>query len=108
MKPWIYLVVAILLEVCGTTCMKLSEGFTKTLPSVLIFVFYAISFTSLTVCLKAMEVSTVYAIWSGLGTFLIAVIGILHFGESLSTVKVVSLMLIIVGVIGVNLSGAHD
>jgi small multidrug resistance pump len=108
MKSWVFLVIAILLEVCGTTSMKLSAGFTKSLPSVLIFVFYAMSFTGLTLCLKEIEVSTAYAVWSGLGTLLIAAIGVVYFKESLSLVKVISLALIILGVVGVNLSGGHD
>jgi small multidrug resistance pump len=107
-KPWIFLLIAIVFEVCGTTSMKLSAGFTKTLPSVLIFVFYAVSFVSLTYCLREFEVSTAYAVWSGLGTFLIAIIGIIHFKESFSLIKAVSLIFIILGVVGVNLSGGHE
>ena len=108
MKPWLFLLIAIIFEVCGTTSMKLSSGFTKILPSVLIFLFYAVSFVSLTFCLKQMDVSTAYAVWSGLGTFLIAVIGIIHFKESFSLIKMISLMFIIVGVVGVNLSNGHE
>ncbi|MBI5251680.1 MAG: QacE family quaternary ammonium compound efflux SMR transporter, partial [Desulfomonile tiedjei] len=52
MKPWIFLLIAIIFEVCGTTSMKLSAGFTRALPSALIFVFYAVSFISLTYCIK--------------------------------------------------------
>jgi small multidrug resistance pump len=97
--------VAIVLEVCGTTSMKLSQGFTKLTPSVLIFVFYGLSFVALTLCLRYMDVSVAYAVWSGLGTLLIAAIGIAYFKEPLTLVKIGSLVLIIVGVIGVNLSG---
>jgi small multidrug resistance pump len=97
--------VAIVLEVCGTTSMKLSQGFTKLTPSVLIFVFYGLSFVALTLCLRYMDVSVAYAVWSGLGTLLIAAIGIAYFKEPLTLVKIGSLILIIVGVIGVNLSG---
>ena len=65
---WLYLILAILLEVSGTTCMKLSEGFTKLVPSVLIFVFYTASFGMLTLALKRIDVSVAYAVWSGMGT----------------------------------------
>ena len=106
MTAYLYLVIAILLEVCGTTSMKLAEGFTKFTPSVLIFVFYGCSFTALTLCLKHMDVSIAYAIWSGLGTLLIAFIGVLYFKEPLSALKVVSILLIIVGVIGLNISNS--
>ena len=105
MNAWLILLVAIVLEVCGTTSMKLSQGFTKLTPSVLIFVFYGLSFVALTLCLRYMDVSVAYAVWSGLGTLLIAAIGIAYFKEPLTLVKIGSLVLIIVGVIGVNLSG---
>ncbi|MEA5504648.1 multidrug efflux SMR transporter [Halotia wernerae UHCC 0503] len=99
---WIYLVAAIIFEVSGTTCMKLSEGFTKIVPSILIFVFYGICFTFLTFALKRLEVSIAYAVWSGLGTILIASIGVVWFRESFTLVKFFSIALIIIGVIGIN------
>jgi small multidrug resistance pump len=102
---WLYLVLAIVLEVSGTTSMKLSQGFTKVLPSVLMFVFYGLSLSALTLALKKIDVSLAYAVWSGLGTALIASIGVLWLKEPLNTLKVVSLMLIVIGVIGLNLSG---
>jgi len=105
---WVYLGLAILLEVSGTTCMKLSEGFTKTVPSILLFVFYTLSFGMLTLALKKLDVSIAYAVWSGVGTALIASIGVLWFKEPATAMKLVSLGLIILGVVGLNLSGgAH-
>jgi small multidrug resistance pump len=101
---WINLAFAIILEVSGTTCMKLSEGFTKLLPSVLIFIFYGLSFTSLTFALKKIDVSIAYAIWSGIGTALIAIIGFFYFNESLNIQKIVSIVLIVIGVVGLNLA----
>ena len=105
MESWLYLAGAIVLEVSGTTCMKLSEGFAKLVPSILIFVFYALSFIALTIALKTIDVSVVYAIWSGIGTALIATIGILYFKESVTILKFASIGLIIIGVVGLNLSG---
>jgi small multidrug resistance pump len=102
---WFFLVLAIVLEVSGTTSMKLSQGFTKMLPSVLMLLLYGLSLGALTLALKRVDVSVAYAVWSGLGTALIATVGILWFKEPLNTLKVVSLMLIIIGVIGLNLSG---
>jgi len=104
MKGGLILICAILLEVAGTTCMKLSEGFTKFTPSVLIFVFYGLSFTALTVALRFIDLSITYAIWAGVGTAIIAVIGIVYFGEPISFIKALSLGLIILGVIGLNLT----
>ena len=101
---WFYLLLAIGLEVCGTTCMKLSDGFAKPVPSVLIFVFYGLSIVSLTLAVKHIDISISYAVWSGLGTGLMALIGIAWFGEPLTAIKVVGLALIIAGVVGVNLS----
>ena len=102
---WFYLLWAIVFEVSGTTCMKLSQGFTKLLPSVFLFIFYILSFISLTFVLKKIDVSVAYAVWSGLGTALIAVIGIIWFKESVSAIKIISLGLIILGVVGLNVIG---
>ena len=101
---WVLLIAAICMEVCGTTCMKLSQGFTKIVPSVLIFVFYAASFTLMTFAIKKLDLSLTYAIWSGVGTFLIAVIGLFWFKEPMPLLKVISMVLVIAGVIGLNLS----
>ncbi len=107
MASWLYLVFAIVLEVAGTVSMKLSDGFSKLTPSILIFVFYSLSFGGLTLALKKMDVSLVYAIWSGLGTALIAVIGFYYFQEPVNLIKVVSIGLIVTGVIGLSFSGGH-
>lgn len=102
---WIYLTSAIVFEVAGTTCMKLSGGFSKVVPAVLMGVFYAVSFTFLTLALKKVDVSIAYAIWSGVGTALIATIGILWFREPFTLLKAGGLLAIIGGVIALNLSG---
>jgi len=106
-KSWIYLIGAILFEVSGTTCMKLSQGFAKIIPSILIFVFYSCSFTLMTLAIKQLEVSVVYAIWSGIGMALITAIGIFVFGESASLLKLISILFITVGIIGLNWKPAH-
>ncbi|AKB12628.1 Ethidium bromide-methyl viologen resistance protein EmrE [Methanosarcina thermophila CHTI-55] len=84
--------------------MKLSQGFSKILPSILIFVFYAVSFFLFTLALKGMDVSIAYAVWAGLGTALITIIGILWFREPVNSVKMISLFIVVVGLIGLNLS----
>jgi small multidrug resistance pump len=103
---WLYLILAIAFEVSGTTCMKLSEGFTKLTPSILLIVFYTLSFGALTLALKKIDVSVAYAVWSGMGTALIATIGVLWFKEPATALKLISLALIIAGVVGLNLSGS--
>lgn len=104
---WVYLALAILFEVFGTTSMKLSEGFTKLLPSLGVVVFYGISFTLLGLALKKIELSIAYAIWSGVGTALIAIIGLFVLKETISALKLISLVLVIIGVIGLRLSGVE-
>lgn len=103
----VFLIIAILSEVAGTTSLKLSEGFSRLIPSIAMVVFYGLSFTFLSFALKRLEVGTVYAIWSGVGTALIATIGILWFKEPLTAIKIGSLALIILGVVGLNLNVAH-
>ena len=97
MNPWIMLTIAILLELSGTTCLKLSHGFTRLLPSVGVVFFYLGSFYLMAQSLKTLEVGIVYAIWSGVGTALIAVVGVLAFGESVTAFKILGLLLIIGG-----------
>ena len=106
MKGWLYLAGAILFEIMGTTSMKYAEGFTKVTPSICIFVFYFAAFTLLTLCLKTIDLSIAYAIWSGAGTALIAVIGFMAFHEPMNLTKILCLTLIIVGVVGLNCKGA--
>jgi small multidrug resistance pump len=102
---WFYLFFAIVSEVIGTTFMKLSEGLTQVLPSATMLIFYAISLSSLSIAIKKIDVSIAYKIWSGLGTVLISVIGILWFKETANTLKIISIGLVISGVIGLKLSG---
>lgn len=104
---WLYLVAAILAEVAGTTSMKLSEGFARLGPSLAMFAFYAVAFVLLTLALKSFEVSVAYAVWSGVGVAVISLVGILYFQEPLTALKVGSLVLIVAGVAGLNLGGAH-
>jgi small multidrug resistance pump len=104
---WFYLILAIVSEVAGTTSMKLSAGFTRPMPSFLIFFFYALSLTFLTLALRTLPVGMSYAIWSALGTALITTIGVLWFGESMNTLKALSLLLIIIGIAGLHFSQEH-
>ena len=99
---WLLLFFAIILEVSGTVSMKLSDGFTKLTPSIFIFAFYAASFVALTFAIKKIEISVAYAVWSGVGMALIALIGILYFKEAATTLKIASIFLIIAGVVGLK------
>lgn len=103
---WFFLILGVFAEIIGTTSMKLSEGFTKLLPSISIFVFYGVSLSLVTLSLKKIDVSVAYAVWSGVGTATISVIGLIYFKEQLSLIKILSIALIILGVIGLNFSGS--
>jgi small multidrug resistance pump len=103
-QAWAVLSVAIVLEVAGTTCMRLSEGFSRLTPSVLIFVFYAMSFALNTVVIRTLGLSVVYAVWSGVGTVLTALIGVWYFKEPATAMKMSCIGLIIIGVMGLHAS----
>jgi small multidrug resistance pump len=101
---WVLLAVGILAELGGSTCMKLSNGFSNLVPSVLTFVFWGISFTIFIFALKHFDLSFAYAIWAGLGILLVSLLGMIVFKESVSTLKVISIVIIVVGVVMLNLS----
>ncbi|GGY19301.1 multidrug efflux SMR transporter [Streptomyces anulatus] len=101
------LAAAIAAEVAGTTAMKYSEGFTRLWPSLGTVVGYLIAFTLLAQTLKTLSVGTAYAIWAGVGTAAVALIGILFLGESSGLVKIAGITLIVAGVVVLNLGGAH-
>jgi small multidrug resistance pump len=101
-QSWAVLSAAIVFEVAGTTCMRLSDGFNRITPSVLIFVFYAISFVLNTLVIRTLGMSVVYAVWSGVGTVLTALIGYLYFKEPATALKMASTGLIVIGVFGLH------
>jgi small multidrug resistance pump len=86
---WILMIAVILIEVLGTTCMKLSDGFRKLKPSIGLAVFYTLFFGCLTLAMGKSDVSIACALWSVMGTALITVIGILYFKERKTYVKFV-------------------
>ena len=104
---WLYLLGAILFEVFGTTMMKVSDGFSRLWPSLGMVAGYVTAFGLLTFALKTMQVGTAYALWAGLGTALVAVIGMVVFAEPFSLVKGAGLVLVIGGVVMLNLGGGH-
>jgi small multidrug resistance pump len=103
---WVLLVGAILSEVIATSFLKVSDGLTKLVPSVVVAVGYLTSFALLARALKQVQVGVAYAIWSGIGTAAIALIGILFLKEPVSAAKVLGILLIIAGVVTLNLAGA--
>ena len=101
----LYLAAAIVLEICATTSLKLSEGFTRIGPTGAVVVCYAASFALLSLALRVIDLSIAYALWSCIGTAVVAAIGIVWFGEPVGAWKLLSLALIILGVVGLHLSG---
>jgi small multidrug resistance pump len=106
MLAWIFLSAAIASEVVGTVFLRFTDGFTNPLPSTLVVATYALSLWLTALALKQLEVSLAYAVWAGVGTAAVAVIGMTAMGESVSTLKLASIALVIGGVVGLNLSGA--
>jgi small multidrug resistance pump len=102
---WIYLILAISFEIIATTLMKTSNGFSKILPTLGSLIGYGICFTFLSMALKKIDVSVAYAVWSAAGIVIISIIGVVLFKESISALKIISILLIILGVVGLNLSG---
>jgi small multidrug resistance pump len=107
LPAWLLLAIAILSEVLGTAYLKVSDGFTKFWPSVVVVVAYAISFVFLALTLRELSLGFTYAVWAGIGTALIAVVGVIAFGDTLTAVGVAGIALVIAGVALLNLSGAH-
>jgi small multidrug resistance pump len=107
MPPAALLGIAIAIEVGATVSLRYSDGFTKPLPSAIVVAGYALSFYLLALVLRDISVSTAYAVWSGAGTAAVALIGIAILGEPANAIKLASIVLIVVGVIALNLSGAH-
>ena len=103
---WIFLAVGIVLEVAGTTSMKLSNGFANPVPSVLVFVFYGFSFVALMFALKHIDLSIAYAIWAGVGTVVVVMIGVVMFNEPMNLFKGLCIGLVIAGVIGLRVAEA--
>lgn len=108
MKGYIFLSVSIITEVFATTMLKLSEGFTILLPSLLVVFGYALSFYCLSICLNTVPLSLAYAIWSGVGTALTALIGILIWDEVFNSFILFGILFIIAGVVLLNTKNTEE
>jgi small multidrug resistance pump len=95
---WLYLLIAIVAEVAGTSALKASQGFTVLLPSVLVVVGYGAAFYFLSLTLSSISVGVAYALWSGIGIVLISAVGWLWFGQALDAAAMVGIAFIIAGV----------
>lgn len=102
LTPWLYLGTAIVAEVIGTSALKASDGFTRLWPSVIVVVGYACAFWLLALTLRSIPVGVAYAIWAGLGIVLIALVGVVLFGQKLDAGAVIGMGLIVAGVVVMN------
>ncbi|MEK8197615.1 DMT family transporter [Lysinibacillus sp. FSL M8-0134] len=102
MKGYLFLTLSIISEVFATTMLKLSDGFTVLVPSLAVALGYGISFYSLSLCLKTMPLSLAYAIWSGVGTALTVMVGIIIWNDIFNLYSAIGIALIIGGVILLN------
>lgn len=103
MQAWFYLSIAILSEVVATSALKAADGFSRPLPSLVVVAGYAIAFWFLSLALRTMPVGVAYAVWSGVGIALIALIGWLVFGQALDAAALLGLALIVAGVVVLGL-----
>ena len=103
MIVWIYLIVAVVGEVIGTTALKSSEGFTRLGPSVVVIGGYAVAFFFLSLTLRHMPVGVAYAMWPGVGTVLITLIGWVIFSQKLDLAAIAGIGLIVAGVVVLQL-----
>lgn len=108
MRGYVFLKTSIAGEIFATTMLKLSDGLTMLLPSAGVVFGYALSFYCLSLCLKTVPLSLAYAIWSGAGTALTALIGAIIWEEAFSSLKIAGIMLIIGGIIALNSSSSEE
>jgi small multidrug resistance pump len=110
MNAWLSLSLAIVAEVIATSALKASDGFTHLWPSAIVIAGYAVAFYCLSLTLRQIPLGIAYAVWSGAGTALIALIGVVVYRQKLDPAAVFGIALIVAGVLVLNLfskSGAH-
>jgi len=105
---WFILFIAIICEIAGTLTLKFTEGMTRLWPTVAMFAFYLASLFGLSKAVERIPVGIAYAVWSGIGTLMVAIGGVIWLKEPVSVLRVISTLLVVIGVAGLYLSGnAH-
>ena len=100
---YVYLIIAVVAEVVGTSSLKLAEGFTRPLPSLLVIAGYGLSFYFLAKVLQTFPVGLAYAVWCGLGIILVTLTGVFYFKQSIDLPGILGLVLITAGVMTIGL-----
>lgn len=99
---WILLTLAIIAEVLGATMLKVSEGFTKLLPSTVCIISYGLSFYLFALALKELSIGSAYATWAGVGLVLTVVVGIIFFNEKIDLIGIIGVSFILIGILLIN------
>lgn len=107
MSAGVLLAFAIATEVIGTVLLRVSDGFSKPLPAAGVVVMYLVSVWLLALVLKDLEIGFTYAVWSAVGTAAVAIVGVAAWDEPMNVLKALSLGVVILGVVGLNVSAAH-
>jgi quaternary ammonium compound-resistance protein SugE len=101
---WIFLLLAGFFEICFTISLKYSAGFSRLVPSIITVIFIVLSFFSVSQSMKTIPIGTAYAVWAGIGAAGTVVTGIIFFGDSYHIIRLISIVLIIIGIIGLKLA----
>ncbi|MCU6433244.1 multidrug efflux SMR transporter [Undibacterium sp. Jales W-56] len=105
-NPWILLMLTIVCEVIATVHLRLSNGFTKLLPSSIVVIGYGCAFWGLSIVMRRLEIGITYAVWSGVGTVFTTIAGIFLFEEGMSPPKIIGILLIVCGVMLLQLGNS--
>lgn len=100
---WIFLLLAGFFEICFTIALKYSQGFTRFIPSLFAAIFIVLSFFSVAQSMKEIPLGTAYAVWAGIGAAGTVLCGMIFFGDSTHIIRILSLMLIVIGICGLKL-----
>lgn len=107
MNPWLWLSAAVVLEVAGTSFLKLSNGLTRFWPTIFMFFFYGLAFVGLSMAIRHIDVSVAYAVWSGVGIILITFVDIFVFRTHLTGMMLFAIALIMVGAVMLKYLSPH-
>jgi len=101
---WFFLLLAGFFEICFTIALKYSQGFSKIIPSTITLLFIVFSFFSVSQAMKEIPIGTAYSVWAGIGAAGTVICGILFFGDSYHIIRLISIFLIVIGIIGLKLA----
>jgi len=101
---WIFLLLAGFFEICFTIALKYSQGFSRPIPSIITVFFIVLSFFSVSQAMKSISIGTAYAVWAGIGAAGTVITGIIFFGDSYHIIRLISIVLIIIGIVGLKLA----